>query len=74
MRKRVNIFFKWVSQLVPVVRACLPVQERCRSLGPEDLLEEEMVTHSSVLAWRIPWTEESGRQQSIGLQSQTPLK
>ena len=42
-----------------------------QSLGQEDLLEEEMATHSSVLAWRIPWTEEPGGLQSIGLQSQT---
>ena len=39
-----------------------------RSLGWEDALEEEMATHSSILAWRIPWTEESGGLQSIGLQ------
>ena len=39
-----------------------------RSLGWEDLLEEEMATHSSILAWRIPWAEEPGRLQSIGLQ------
>ena len=38
-----------------------------RSLGQEDPLEEEMATHSSVLAWRIPWTEEPGRLQSMGL-------
>ena len=37
-------------------------------------LEEEMVTHSSVLAWRILWTEEPGGLQSIGLQSWTQLK
>ena len=37
-----------------------------QSLGWEDPLEEGMATHSSVLAWRIPWTEESGRLQSIG--------
>ena len=37
-------------------------------LGQEDPLEEGMATHSSVLAWRIPWTEEPGRLQSIGLQ------
>ena len=37
-----------------------------RSLGWEDPLEEGMATHSSVLAWRIPWTEEPGRQQFIG--------
>ena len=39
------------------------------SLGEEDPLEEEMATHSSLLAWRIPWTEEPGRLQSIGWQS-----
>ena len=37
-------------------------------LGQEDPLEEEMATHSSMLAWRIPWTEEPGRLQSMGLQ------
>ena len=40
-----------------------------RSLGWEDLLEEEVATHSSFLAWRIPQTEESGELQSMGLQS-----
>ena len=39
-----------------------------RSLGWEGPLEEDMAIHSSVLAWRIPWTEESGRLQSIGSQ------
>jgi len=39
-----------------------------QSLGREDPLEEEMATHSSILAGRIPWTEEPGRLQSIGLQ------
>ena len=37
-------------------------------LGWEDPLEEDMATHSSILAWRIPWTEEPGRLQSIGSQ------
>ena len=37
-------------------------------LGWEDLLEKEMATHSSILAWRIPWTEKPGRLQSMGLQ------
>jgi len=36
------------------------------SLGQEDPLEEEMASHSSILAWEIPWTEESGRLQSLG--------
>ena len=39
-----------------------------RSLGQEDPLEEEIATHSSILAWRIPWTEEPGGLPSIGLQ------
>ena len=37
-----------------------------RSLGREDCLEEEMATHSSILAWKIPWTEEPGGLQSVG--------
>ena len=37
-----------------------------QSLGWEDLLEKEMATHSSILAWKIPWTEEPGRLQSTG--------
>ena len=37
-----------------------------RSLGPEDPLEESMATHFSILAWRIPWTEEPGGLRSIG--------
>ena len=41
---------------------------RVQSLGQEDLLEEEMATHCSILAWIIPWTEEPGGLQSIGLQ------
>ena len=43
-------------------------ETRVRSLGWEDPLEEEMVTHSSMLAWEISWTEEPGGLQSIGLQ------
>ena len=39
-----------------------------RSLGQEDALEQEMATHSSILAWEIPWTEEPGRQRSRGHQ------
>ena len=42
-----------------------------RSLGQADPLEEGMETHSSVIAWRIPWTEEPGGLQSTGLQSRT---
>ena len=48
----------------------LPItwETRVQSLGQEDLLEKEMATHSSILAWKIPWTEEPGRLQSMGLQ------
>ena len=41
---------------------------RVRSLGWEDPLEEGMATHSSILAWRIPWTEEPAEVQSVGFQ------
>ena len=53
---------------LPAVR-----EARVRSLGWEDPLEEGMPTHSSVLAWRIPWTEEPSRLHSVGLQSRTQL-
>ena len=43
-------------------------ETQVRSLGQEDLLEEEMATHYSILAWEIPWTEESGGLQSMGSQ------
>ena len=39
-----------------------------QSLGGEDPLEKEIATHSSILAWKIPWTEEPGELQSMGLQ------
>ena len=50
---------------------CLPPmwETWIRSLGQEDPLEKEMATHSSILAWRIPWTEEPGRLQSMGWQT-----
>ena len=41
------------------------------TLGQEDPLEEGMATHSGILAWRIPWTEEPGGLQSVGSQNQT---
>ena len=51
------------------------VIDTVQSLGGEDPLEEGMAVHSSVLAWRIPWTEEPGRLQSMGVtKSQTELK
>ena len=49
---------------------CLPAvwETQVQSLGWEDPLEKEMATHSSILAWRSPWTEEPGRLQSTGSQ------
>ena len=49
---------------------CLPAmwETLVRSLGREDPLEKEMATHSSTLAWKIPWTEEPSRLQSTGSQ------
>ena len=46
-------------------------EARVRSLGQKDPLEKEMATHSSILAWKIPWTEELGRLQFMGLQRVT---
>ena len=43
-------------------------ETQIRSLGQEDPLEKEMATHSSIFAWRIPWTEEPGRLQTMGSQ------
>ena len=51
-----------------VAKNCLPMQEaQVRSLGRQDTLEEEMATHSCILAWIIPWTEQPGRLQSMGV-------
>ena len=49
---------------------CLPAmrETQVQSLDREDTLEKEMATHSSILAWRIPWTEEPGGLQSMGSQ------
>ena len=50
-------------------------QEMCvRSLGQENILEDSMGTHSSILAWRISWTEEPHRLQFMGSQNQTRLR
>ena len=55
--------------MAQTVKRLLAMQEtQLRSLGQEDPLEKEMVTHSNILAWRIPWTEEPGGLQSTGLQ------
>ena len=55
-----------VAQMVRNMLAMMETQ--IWSLGQEDPLEKGMATHSSILVWRIPWTEEPGRLQSIGSQ------
>ena len=55
-----------LAQTVKCLAAMLETQ--VQSLGLEDPLEKEMATHSSTLAWKIPWTEEPGRLQSMGSQ------
>ena len=55
--------------MAQTVKNLTAVQEtQVRSLGQEDPLEKGMATHSSILAWRIPWTEEPGGLQSVGSQ------
>ena len=59
----------WTCLVAQMVK-CLPTMWEIwvQSLGQEDLLEKEMATHSSILAWKIPWMEEPGRLQSMGAQ------
>ena len=55
--------------MTQMVKSMPAMQEtRVQSLGQEDPLEKEMATHSSILAWRIPWMEKPGRLQSVELQ------
>ena len=62
------------SLVVQSIKSLPAMQEpRGQSLGEEDALEKEMATHSSILAWRIPWTKEPGRLQSMGSQEWTRL-
>ena len=57
------------SPVAQMVKSLPTVQETwVQSLGGEDPLEKEMATHSSILAWKIPWTEEPGRLQSMASQ------
>ena len=59
-----------MTSLVAQMVKCLSTMWEAwvRSLGREDPLEKEMATHSSTIAWKMPWTEESGRLQSMGSQ------
>ena len=61
--------FKMTSMVAQIVKHLPAMWEAwVQSLGQEDPLEKEMATHSSTLAWKIPWTEEPGRLQYMGLQ------
>ena len=62
MVNRASLVAHWVKHL-PTIQ-----ETRVRSLGREDPLEKEMATHSSTLAWKIPWSEKPGRLQSMGSQ------
>ena len=59
-------YIVWASLVAQIVKNLPAMQTWALSLGYEDPLEESMVTHSSILTWRIPRTEEPGRLQSIG--------
>ena len=62
-------FYGWASLVVQTIKNLHAKQEtRVQSLGQEDPLEKGMATHSSILTWEIPWPEEPGRLQSMGLQ------
>ena len=66
--------YSWASLVAQMVKNPSAMQETwVRPLGWEDPLEQGMATHSGTLAWRIPWTEEPGRLQSMRLQSWTRL-
>ena len=74
-----SLIVEWASQVVLVVKNLWDNAGRCketwvRSLGWEGPLEEATATHSSILAWRIPWTEEPGGLQPIGWQSRARLE
>ena len=59
--------YSWASLVAQLVKNLPAMQETwVQSLDLEDLLEKEMATHSSSLAWKIPWTEEPGRLQFMG--------
>ena len=67
MHKNIYFLTEWTSLVAQWQRICLPMQETwVRSLGQEDPLEKEVAAHSSVVAWRIPWTEEPGGLQPTG--------
>ena len=69
-----DLMLLWASLVALLVKNRPAMQEtQVLFLGQEDTLEEGMATHSSLLAWRIPWTEEPGGLQAMGSQSQMQL-
>ena len=69
MHFNIHKVFQGASLVAQMVKRLPAMQETwVQSLGWEDALEKEMTTHSSTLAWKIPWTEEPGKLQSMGLQ------
>ena len=61
-----RLLVRWTSLVVQTVKGLSTMREtRVQSLGWEDPLEKKMATHSSTIAWKIPWTEEPGRLQSM---------
>ena len=69
-----NIMNKWASLVAQRVKRLPAMRETwVRSLGQEDRLEKEIPTHSSTLAWKIPWTEKPGGLQSMIAKSRTRL-
>ena len=64
--------FYWASLVAKLAKNLPAMQETwVQSLSQGDPLEKKLATHSSTVSWRIPWTEEPGRLQSMGLQSRT---
>ena len=74
-RLKQPLFISRASLVAQSVKSLPAVQETwVQSLGWEDSLEKEMATHSSILAWKIPWTEEPGGLQSMGSQESDTTK
>ena len=69
MAKIKHTLTNWTSLMAQMVK-CLPAMQETwvQFLGREDTLEKEMATHSNTFAWKIPWTEQPGRLQSMGSQ------
>ena len=69
--------YKWceLSKVCNLVNSNVPAMQETQAWSPgqDDPLEKEMATHSSILAWEIPWTEEPGRLQSVGLQKESVM-